>query len=715
MSAVVLAVRRQRDVLLRARAVREGQCHAARHRLQRHDRRAVRRFLGLQESAVADRALEVQRFLQRLLRHCHLVALARFRHQAVDVDLFRLRLLIAALIAGALGHGIQRAVRVEFDRRRIIFHIVLQLAGDLDRVSDRQRLDRIRHPCDVRISLHPVALDRLVLTARDLDRDRDVPIGRIINSVDRCDHACQGLLAFQRFAARQCVRRIDDLLVIAVVHDRIRCADRHDLDEFAARGKFILRLAAVRIDKVGQETSDLDRVVLLNGVRTVALHTVAKNRLVGLARDHDGDGNVLVGRIIRRVHFRDHAGQRLFVFQGLLGRQCVERVHDRRFGSKGLRRMVADRHDLNEGAARIEFDLGLATLGIHVMLQDTFDLDRIVLSDGIRAIAFQTVALDRFVGLACHHDGDRDVTVGSVIRRVDLRDDARQGLRIVHRIAGRQCVRCIDDLRLGAEHLNRSRFADFDDLFQNTTGVEFDRAVVVLDDALDFDRIVLLDRFCAFALQTVAHDRLVFLSVHDDGDRDVLVAFIIRGIHLRDDADQRHFLVHGFAGLKRIRPFEDLIHVGGADDVQHVFEGSGGRGIALRYGEFKNDLFTVHGVGVDLHQILSVFRTFDGDVLSAFFRFPYDFHVFALEFRLGRKLQRRGEFVVLAGFIEFINHLGCAVGKLLVGKACLSFRFGFRLGHRLLSGLFRGRLLVLPAAERRQKQHGREKNRKDLQ
>ena len=312
---------------------------------------------------------------------------------------------------------VQRAVCVKFDGGLAGgIYIVLDDTGDLDDVGD---LDLVRV-----VALHAVALDGLVFSAGDNDRDCDVLVVRVIRRIDLGDLACQSLFADQVVAFRQCVSRVNNLLVCAIILLLFAGADRDNLVQRAVCVKFDGGLAG-GIHVVLQITGDLDDVRDLDLVRVRALHTVALDRLVGHVVDHDRDGNILIILVIRRVDLRDFTGQRvgLGLRHVFVGRKLIRRLNDltlRIEYRRIIRDLFADIIDGYQRAAGGEFD------GAVVVDQRTKDRDRVADLDRINAVALQAVAHDRHILMAVHNDRYGDVAVAGIIRRVDLGNDTGQ-------------------------------------------------------------------------------------------------------------------------------------------------------------------------------------------------------------------------------------------------------------------------------------------------
>ena len=437
--------------------------------------------------------------------------------------------------------ALQFASRVEFDRAVII----LDRAAHGDVVALRDGIGAR--------ALHAVAHDRLVGHAFDDDRHGDVVVVRIERRVDLRHFTRQRVLVRQRFAGFQSVRGVDDLfgrLVRLIGVGRIVFARAgHEFVERAARVK--LHGAVVVLQRTGHG----DRVADLDFIGAIALHSEALDGFVGHTADHDRHGDVVVVRIERRVDLCDLTRQRVVVRQRLAGFQSVRRVDDlrRRFVRLVVVDLAVSGHEFVKRASRVEFDRTV------VVFQHTGDGDRVGHLDGVHALALHAVAHDRLVGHTVDHHCDGDVVEAGIVRRIDLRDLTRQGVFIGQRRSLLEFIRRIDDLLRRLVRLVDLAVADFVDAHQRAARGEFARAVVVDQRARYGDDVGDLDGVRALALHAVAQHGVRRQPVDDDGDRNVVVACVIRRVDRGDLTGQRVAAGQRIARFQSVERFEDLL------------------------------------------------------------------------------------------------------------------------------------------------------------
>ena len=256
------------------------------------------------------------------------------------------------------------------------------------------------------------------------------------------------------------------------------------------------------------------------------------------------------------------ACHRLLNQQGSIGHGLTGLGFHRGVGSGVL---PADQH-----TALDELDLGVAG-GVLIVLDVTLDGDGIANADLVSAVALQAVALDGHGLAALHHDGDGDIAIVAIIRRVDLGDLAGEGSLVRQLLADLQLIGSLDDLqRIGGSHGGVL-------LIGHQSGVVIlDGAVagltdVVGDVALNGDGVANADDIRAGTLHAVAQDGLGLTAFDDHGDGHVAVSGVIGGIDLGDLTGQGGLVLQRSIGAQSVGLVNDYLGIAGLGGGNSVF------------------------------------------------------------------------------------------------------------------------------------------------
>ena len=195
-----------------------------------------------------------------------------------------------------------------------------------------------------------------------------------------------------------------------------------------------------------------------------------------------------------------------------------------------------------------------------VLLQLAGDGDGIADFNDVGAVAREAVAHDGFVGHVVHHDGNGHIFVLSAVRGVNFGDDAGQREGAVQESAGGKVVNGVDDLRgsLVFVRVVGLRLAAGVNAHQLAVLVELAGIVVALQRTGDGDGVADFKRFHAVALHAVAHNGLVGEVAYHDGDGNVFVLRVVRGVEDGDHAGEGVCAFQRLAFFKLIQCVQDL-------------------------------------------------------------------------------------------------------------------------------------------------------------
>ena len=345
-----------------------------------------------------------------------------------------------------------------------------------------------------------------------------------------------------------------------------------------------------------------------------ACQTIDLNGLIGHAGNHDGNGDVAEGGAIGSVDLGDLTGQSCLVGQGLVFLQLVSFLHDL-LGIGGSLHFGAGLFNLQQRTAFAELDAALIVYDV------TLHGDGVTDQEGICAFALNAVAQQLFAFVAFNRDGYGNVLVAGIVGGVDLGDLTGQGSLILGRTAVCQLKGFLHD----GFHISRSfYFAGGSYTQKLAASIELDLALIVGQGTGNGDGVAGLQVFSAFALQTVALNGLALNANNIHGNSDVLVAFVVGGVHLVDHTGQGDFTVHGSALLQSIGFVHDSaevqVHLGNdvlpaeGNDLVAILD-SGGQGVG--------NFFCGGFVYIDGHAAVSVLDHLD--VLFSDVNRPYNF------------------------------------------------------------------------------------------
>ena len=276
------------------------------------------------------------------------------------------------------------------------------------------------------ITSQTVALDGLAI---DLHHDGNVLVTGVIRSLDLGNNAGQSCLVGQSFAIIHGKGILKDLIRIGGGLDL--STGLLDLDQLAACIELDRTLIVYDVALDGDGIADQQVVCAFTD------NAVAQDGVLGITGYLNGNGNVIVRRIIGRVDLGDLTGQSSNVLQAGIGLQSISILQDllhirRSFNGLTLNNSV-------QNTAGIKLDRAV------IVLQNTGNGNGVADLQVLSAVALQAVALDGLTLSTGNHDGYGDVLVVLAPGGVDSGDHTGQSNLIVHRSADFQLIGFLDD------------------------------------------------------------------------------------------------------------------------------------------------------------------------------------------------------------------------------------------------------------------------------
>ena len=217
-----------------------------------------------------------------------------------------------------------------------------------------------------------------------------------------------------------------------------------------------------------------------------------------------------------------------------------------------------------------------------IVFQHTANGDGIANGDLGNAVsaALQAVAGNGHIFIAAYLDHNGNVTVCAVIGGFDLNDLTGEAGVVIQVLAVLQLGGIgHDGLYIGGLGLCYAAAAQA--VQQSTAAAELQLALVVFDDTLNGDDITTGDLLNAIALQTVAGDGHMAVTVNADHNRDVAVSAVIGGLDIDDLTGQSCVVVQVLTPAQLGSVCHDLLGIRGgllslaaaADAVDHLTTG----------------------------------------------------------------------------------------------------------------------------------------------
>ena len=188
---------------------------------------------------------------------------------------------------------------------------------------------------------------------------------------------------------------------------------------------------------VGDHTGNGDLVIDVQLIGAVALDAVA---LDGVTVGLHSDGDVAVVRAVGLIHEGDHTGQGTVVGQGLAGSQRVSLLQN-------IQRILGSHGSCAAAALNSFQDTTCSELDLTVVVHKaTGDGDGVTHSQLVSAVALQTIANNGHILYTGHFDGDGDVHIGGIVRRLDGLDHTGNGVGAFQSFTGSQLVGLLNSL-----------------------------------------------------------------------------------------------------------------------------------------------------------------------------------------------------------------------------------------------------------------------------
>ena len=193
-----------------------------------------------------------------------------------------------------------------------------------------------------------------------------------------------------------------------------------------------------------------------------------------------------------------------------------------------------------------------------VVLDDAGNSDGIGFADLVHAVADHAVALDL---LAANQHGDSHIAVLIAIGSIYAVDLAGQSCQVRQLLTNSQLVGIGQDLILvrGGTLSNAAAANTVDHL---AACVEFDGALVVLDNTGDGDQVIDGDLIYAGALHAVAQDGVLGIALNLDHNRNVAIVGIIGAVDLGDSTGQSCGVGQLGVFLQGVSSLQDLAGIG---------------------------------------------------------------------------------------------------------------------------------------------------------